>query len=130
MSCKCFMSGSEVGTSPKEPAKSPAQLNMNDDEEEVRRCRLYSTSMPRLRHASLPAAKTGAEFWRKWVRRAGASIADAAEATTTPTALFEVSNSRSHGPIPQRCSRTLGKPSLISRGNYNTNGIVRSEQLQ
>jgi len=112
MSCKCFLSGSKGGTSPKGPTKSPTQLSMIDEEEEVRRCRLYTASMPRLRHAALPAASAGAEFWRKWVSRAGASMADASEAATTPTALLEVSAPKSHGPMPQMRSRMLGKPSL------------------
>lgn len=66
--CKNFVTCGKGAPQRLAPAQTPAQLSMDGDEQENRRCRL-GASMPRLRSAALPATSAGAEFWRKWVSR-------------------------------------------------------------
>lgn len=86
--------------------QSPAQVNM--DEDELRRCRLQSASMPRLRTNSMPTTSAGADFWKNWARRAGNSI-EAAAATGT---CFDA---REKVCAPLVRSRPTGKSDYLSR---------------
>lgn len=111
--CKSFLACGKGGLTPRDgvgaraPAHSPTQLYM--DEEEVRRCRLYSASMPRLRTNAMPTCSAGADFWKKWVRRAGASVIEAAEAASCSSAFAD---ERTRFCKSDPCGLAIGRPVL------------------
>jgi len=79
--CKNFVTCGKGAPQRLAHAQTPAQLSMDGDDQEGRRCRL-GASMPRLRSAALPATSAGADFWRKWVSR-GSEALEEAEAFET-----------------------------------------------
>jgi len=106
--CKSFLAcskGPMRGGAGPAPVHSPVQISMGE-EEESRRCRLYSASMPRLRSAALPVTSVGADLWRKWVARPP----EAAEAGCA--SLLEESAEKVH--VPMRRGRPVGKSGLSS----------------